>query len=348
MGAVVRRDDRTYVRVDDIGAAIAVLDGDGRVVVASPAAIALFDRLRLPFALNAPVAPELGRELAATPMGEALTWRQEDGDGIVGYTRYTLGDDHTLLLFREITEMQRALTRRLHQQRLEATGRLVAHIAHDLRAPLSSIVYNTDLLARRELPSGTVELLHDTQLAAEQLRRTIAGLLDFVRLGPPVTSTMSLRELLDRVSSLLRSVFRAGHHELTVTLHDERVCVCGNPIAIEQILVNLLMNATEAANGGPVRIAVTSELVARTTAPRTWLALDDMVRIRVTDDGPGIPLDRRPKMFEAFVTSKPDGTGIGLAVSREAATALGGDLVLEDSSAGASFALVLPVTEATS
>lgn len=61
------------------------------------------------------------------------------------------------------------------------------------------------------------------------MRRTIAGLLDFVRLGPPVTATQSLRDTFDRVSSLLRSVFRAGAHELHIELHNKQVRLRGNP-----------------------------------------------------------------------------------------------------------------------
>jgi hypothetical protein len=75
--------------------------------------------------------------------------------------------------------------------------------------------------------------LREAQLGADQMRRTIAGLLDFVRLGPPVTATQSLRDTFDRVSSLLRSVFRAGAHELHIELHIElhnkQVRLRGNP-----------------------------------------------------------------------------------------------------------------------
>lgn len=345
--AITHRDERTWLRLDQIGAAIAVLDREGCVVDASPAAVRLLRHFGLPLIPGSPIPGELAIELGRAPIGEAISWRRADVDGILGCTRYELGAEHVLVLIREITEQQRALSRRLHSQRLESAGRLVAHIAHDLRAPLSSIVYNTDLLAKRAAEgapaAGTAELLHDTQVAADQLRRTIAGLLDFVRVGPPVTETLALREVIDRVASLLRSAFRAGHHDLAIELHDDQVCVCGNPIAIEQIVVNLLVNATEAAGGAPVKVRITSEAVAPGHGRQPWRAVDEMVRIRVADDGPGIPADRRHAVFEPFATWKPEGTGLGLTVAREAAASLGGHLGLEDSAAGACFALVLPV-----
>jgi signal transduction histidine kinase len=350
--ALQQRDERTYLRLDEIGAAMVVLDLDDHLVAASPAAVRLLARFQLEVTAGSPLPGDLRRELASAPLGEAIMWRRPEVDGVLGCTRYGLGAEHCLLLIREITEQQRALSRRLHQQRLESTGRLVAHIAHDLRAPLSSIVYNTDLLANRAqdvgLGSATAELLHDTQVAADQLRRTIAGLLDFVRVGPPVTETLALRDIVDRVASLLRSVFRSGHHELAVALHDDQVCVCGNPIAIEQIVVNLLVNATEAAAGAPVRVRITSERVAPRPGKQPWRALDEMVLIRVADDGPGIPYDRRHAVFEPFVTWKADGTGLGLTLASEAAASLGGHLALEESKAGASFALVLPVARPSS
>jgi signal transduction histidine kinase len=259
-----------------------------------------------------------------------------------------MSEGRRLLLMREITEQQRALSQRMHRQRLEETGRLAALMAHDLRSPLSSIVYNVDLLQTRagELSASARELLHETQLAADQMRRTIEGLLDFVRLGPPVTSTQSLRAIFDRVSSLLRPVFRAGAHVLRRELHDEHVQVRGNPLTIEQILVNLLVNATE-ASGGPVHVHITSEQI-RTAEPGTqaWRPGDDMVLIRIADDGPGIPTELAASVFEPFVTSKPQGTGLGLTIAREAAQSLGGQVALEDSEVGCVMAVVLPAVRA--
>ncbi|HEY0190680.1 MAG TPA: HAMP domain-containing sensor histidine kinase [Kofleriaceae bacterium] len=276
-----------------------------------------------------------------------ITWRPKtELDAVIGCTRYQMGEDRDLLLMREITEQQRALSRRMHRQRLEETGRIAALMAHDLRTPLSSIVYNVDVLASRagELGSATAqELLHETKLAADQMRRAIAGLLDFVRLGPPVTSVQSLREIFDRVSSLLRPMFRAGSHELRCDLADDQVRIRGNPLTLEQIFVNLLMNAMEAGTQ-PVHIQITAEPISAAAAglwPRRASA-DAMVLIRVIDDGPGIPPDLAGTVFEPFATSKASGTGLGLTIAREAAQSLGGQLNLERTTSGCAFAVVLP------
>jgi len=335
-----------HLRLSEIGAPLAVLDADARVLDATPTACALMTRFQLSTDLPAPLPTDLVRELASAPLGAPIMWRpRAELDAVLSCTRYELGAERALLIMREITEQQRALTQRLHQQRLEATGRLAAMMAHDLRSPLSSIVYNVDLLLARTgdlAHPATHELLHESQVAADQMRRTIAGLLDFVRLGPPVTSTQSLREIFDRVQSLLRPVFRAGKHELHTELHDEHVLLRGNPITIEQIFVNLLVNATEATDG-PVHVLIRSSHVpAAAPGQRPWRAIDDMVMVRVSDDGPGIPPELLATVFDPFVTSKPSGTGLGLTVAREAAQSLGGHLALEPGGTGCTFSVILP------
>jgi signal transduction histidine kinase len=320
----------SFVRLHDVGVAMAVLASSGQLVSVTPAAAQLLRRFELPVESPATLPANLARELASAPLGEAIIWRHPSADhgAVLGCTRYSLGSEHLLLLMREITEQQRALSQQLHRQRLEATGRLISHIAHDLRAPLSSIIYNVDLLAKRSAPG--LEELSNIQIAADALRDTIAGLLDFVRLGPPAVSTQSIGRLFERVSSLLRPAFRHGKHELAIALHDEAARVRGNSIAIEQIFLNLIINATE-SRAERVRVRIASEHVGRN------------VVIRVADDGPGIPPDRRDTVFDEFVTSKPHGTGLGLTVARDAAIALGGDLVLEPSATGCCFAVALPL-----
>ncbi len=335
------------LHLGDISAPLAVLDSGARVLDATPSAVALLSRFQLASKLPAPLAPDLARELASTPFGVPITWRPKtELDAVIGCTRYQMGEDRDLLLMREITEQQRALSRRMHRQRLEETGRIAALMAHDLRTPLSSIVYNVDVLATRagELGAASArELLHETKLAADQMRRAIAGLLDFVRLGPPVTSVQSLREVFDRVSSLLRPIFRAGDHALRCELADDQVLVRGNPLTIEQIFVNLLMNAMESVDR-PVRIHITAEPITAAAAglwPRR-AGGDAMVLVRVADDGPGIPDDLAGSVFEPFTTSKAHGTGLGLTIAREAAQTLGGQLTLERGTGGCVFAVVLP------
>ncbi len=322
--------DAAYIRLRDVGVPMLVLGPNHVIADLTAPAEVMLGKFGLP---KDRLLPVLAAELHNALLGEAIIWRPSgDGGPVLGCTRYWLGERHHLMLMREITEQQRAMSHRMHQQRLEEIGKLVAHIAHDLRAPLASIVYNADLLARRD----SNELVSEIQIAAENLKLTIAGLLDFVRLGPPINTTTSLGELCERVSSLLRPLFRAGQHELSIALHDAGICVSGNLLGIEQLFVNLLVNAIEASTR-PVRIEVTSEAAKSPSG--------EAVVVRVRDDGPGVPPELRERLFDAFVTSKANGTGLGLTLAREVASSLGGQIVLEDTAAGCSFAVTLPTTQ---
>jgi signal transduction histidine kinase len=268
-------------------------------------------------------------------VGVAVQWRSSGaGHLLLGCTRYALAGEGWRLVMRESGQKQNLLARQLHRQRLEALGRLVATTAHDLRSPLSSIVFNSDVLVNRveELPPERVrEAVTDIKSAALRLRSTIDYLLDYVRLGPPLPSEVSLKEIVARMQSLLRPRLRAGGHRLVHSPAPESDRVLANPLAVEQMFVNLVMNAIEAARG-PVTVRLSSSLQG------------DMLRTVVEDDGPGIPAEYRLQVFDPFFTTKPDGTGIGLSAAREAARAAGGDVQLVRWTDGAAFAVLLPAS----
>jgi signal transduction histidine kinase len=229
------------------------------------------------------------------------------------------------------------LAYRLHQQRLETLGRVVATAVHDLRAPLSSIVFGIDVLERRDgglSVSRKREIVSDVKIAAFRLRETIDCLLDFVRLGPPMPSEVSIEQVLSRLQSLLRPQLRLGPHELVVSVESD-VRVSGNLLTIEQIFVNLILNSLEAAQG-PVTVNVSTRIEGA------------QLRIVVEDNGPGIRPDHRQLVFEPMFTTKAHGVGLGLSSARESARSVGGDILLERWVHGAAFAVLLPLCGATS
>ncbi len=263
--------------------------------------------------LPQPLPAVFWRELSATPPGEAMQWISSPAaDARLGCTRYELGPNHFLLLMREVSEKQRVLAQRLHKQRLEATGRLVAGIAHDVRNSLSAIVFNVEMLDERmHEPDAIRQSLAEIRAATLSLRRTVDGLLDFARLGPPRNVDVSLVEVYGRVMSLLRGMLRGCPHVFVQQL-DPAVRVKANVITLEQVLVNLIVNALE-ANPRGTRITVWSEPA---TAPDG--SAGRFVKLRVVNEGARIPPGVHARLFEPFFTTKENGTGLGLAVSREA------------------------------
>ena len=213
-------------------------------------------------------------------------------------------------------------------------GRWMTTAVHDLRTPLASIVFHAHLLRGRGegLRAGDRnEHLEQICAAADRLQAALNGLLEFARPGPRATQAVSLREVLDRVCSLLRPALREGGHALCDDLGPGADWAYGASLVVEQVLINLVLNGIESAPG-PRAVVVLGERAG------------DVVRLVVEDDGAGVPEALRERLFEPFFTTKPEGTGVGLATAREAARELGGDVAYEPIGGrrGARFVLTLP------
>jgi two-component system NtrC family sensor kinase len=217
-------------------------------------------------------------------------------------------------------------------ERMATAARLAVMVAHDLRTPLASILLNLDVLGDRwrELPGEEVQsCIQESWQAAQQLRVVIEGMLDMVRVGPQPAREISLREVLLRVLGLVRPLARARGHAITIELGDDAASVRGNLVTVEQIFLNLLLNAAEASRS-PLSIQVSSRRVG------------GLIEVRVADDGPGIPAEHRARLFQTAFTTKPNGTGMGLDIARDAARLSGGSLELEETAVGACFVARLP------
>jgi signal transduction histidine kinase len=330
--------DGEYVRVRDIGGAVAVCDDAGRVHALTPAAAALFERLDVPIPeLPAPLPSSLSEAIDAVPAGEAAIWTPNGADDTsrLGCTRYALGEGTSVLVMKEVSEKYRALSARLDQERFEATHRLVASIAHDMRAPLGTILLNANTL-KEQTKTASSDLraaVDDIDLATNRLCRLIDGLLDFARIGPPVRDIVSIRDVLGAVTRILHPSIEAGNHGLSKDLASDALWVVANRFVLEQILVNLVLNSLQ-SDSESVTVELRTERVG------------DRIRVLVLDDGPGVPEEVRSSIFKRFYTTKPDGTGLGLTSSRESARQLGGDLWLDESADRTCFVLELPADPA--
>ncbi|MCB9595119.1 MAG: HAMP domain-containing histidine kinase [Sandaracinaceae bacterium] len=338
-----RRDgwDGARLGLEGLDLPAVVIDREGRLGGASPRGRALLQAFGCEPAEVAPLHPDLLATLDAAPLGDAVVWSPGGtlDDASLGCARHRLGDEHYLVVMRELTHKNRELTRRLHQQRLEVTGRLVASLVHDLRAPLASMVFSGEMLMGRIegfSAAEIAEMVADIVASGRRLRQIVDSLLGFARASSEDEAS-HLDDVLDRVSSLVRPVLRERGHTLRTYVAPGARRVRGAGLMIEQIVVNLVLNAAEAADE-PIEIVVTA---APEEARPGW------VRVRVMDEGPGIPEAVRGRVFQPFFTTKPTGTGLGLTTGREAAREQGGDLVLDDDEGtGASFSLYLSVEPA--
>ncbi len=331
------------IDIDTVEAPIALCTSAGRLRGVTPLARELLRRLSIADQAPGFLPEDLWRLLERTPTGEAVEWRPPGArDDVLGCTRYVAASGSYLLLMREVSAKHVALAERLQRQRLEATERLVASIARDLRGSVASVVYSANFLessgstVTREV---LVETLHDICEASQSLKLTVDALLDYARLGPSVSVPVPLRDVLDRVQAFLRAHYRDGAHRLRVDVAPHAEWVRGNPIVIEQIFINLLLNSVE-SSPGPRCVALTAF-----PAPLPGRSASDgqsYVCVRVWDDGPGIPSNLREFIFDPFFTTKQQRTGLGLAMARQAAESLEGTLILTDDQSGTCFAVYLP------
>ncbi|MEO8900419.1 MAG: HAMP domain-containing sensor histidine kinase [Polyangiaceae bacterium] len=348
MGEVGILDDATPgssrgLDIETVEAPIALCSNLGHVQLATPSALALLRRISLIDSSVLSVSPDLWRALERENVGETVVWRPPGSrQDVLSCTRYYAARGSYLLLLIEVSAKHARLAERLHRQQLSVTERLVASIAHDIRSSVASVVYSADFLevgGGALAPTVMSETLSDLTKASANLQLTVDALLDYARLGPSVSVSVSLREVLNRAQGSLRTHYREGAHRLRVDVAPRAEWVRGNPIAIEQIFVNLLLNAAEASSA-PRCVIVTAFPALLPQAPRVGSAL--YVCIRVWDDGPGIPAELRQLVFDPFFTTKNESSGMGLSVARQAAESLDGVLELTDDESGTCFSLFLP------
>jgi signal transduction histidine kinase len=280
--------------------------------------------------------------LEQVALGEAIEWRPRNNPGTLGCTRYEASRGGFLLLMREVSDKQAALVQTLNRERFASTSRLIASVAHDVRSSVASIVYGADFLEERAT-SMAVDTLHETVRdicdATRRMSLTVDALLDYARLGPAIAVPVSLREVLSRAQGLLRSSFCDGAHRLRVVLASQADWVRGNPVIVEQILVNVLLSAVECADG-PGLVTVTSERLSDATVgpPGQW------VLVRVCIDGAN-SAERALSHLASSPIARGQGVSLALTDARDAIEGYGGSFDCERTHTGACFVLSLPRSE---
>jgi signal transduction histidine kinase len=232
-----------------------------------------------------------------------------------------------------------ALERRLrHAQRLALIGQLSATVAHQVGSPLNVVLGR----ARYALKQGghderTARHLEEIAAGAERISSVIEGLLSQARRVRGPAGSVDLGDLARETVRFLEAECERARVVASVRA-EEGVVVGGNRDELEQVILNLAMNALQAQpGGGRLEIAV-----KRQRGPGGEPAAE----VTVTDAGPGVPDALRERIFEAFFTTKPasEGTGLGLAICDELVRRRGGTLSVEDAPGqGACFRVSLPL-----
>ncbi len=242
-----------------------------------------------------------------------------------------------VLVFKDVTDEREVSRRLFHAEKMAAVGQLAGGVAHEINNPLGGILAFAQLMSREgnRTPDDQENLRLITD-AAVRAKKIVESLLHFSRRPREEKEPVDLPRVVDEALFLLQSQLKSGRIE--VVREYEPAVATANANQVQQIVVNLVVNAIQAMNGEG-RIVVS-----------TGGAGPGRVRLQVTDTGPGMKPEVARRVFEPFFTTKAEGqgTGLGLSICYQIAEEHGGSIRLETvPERGASFLLELPAAPAS-
>jgi signal transduction histidine kinase len=227
-----------------------------------------------------------------------------------------------------------------HINRFAMAGELTATIAHEINQPLGAILANietAELMVKSSSPDlqEIGEILADVRRDDVRASEVIGRLRSLLKKAPFELKDVDLNDVARETVQFLTALATARQVDLVSLIAPESLPVRGDSIQLQQVILNLIVNAMDAMSGMPVaerRIKVTTARDGHSAS------------LSVSDSGPGIPIDQIKRLFEPFFTTKPQGMGMGLSIARTIVEAHGGQLSAENlAGRGAAFRITLPL-----
>jgi PAS domain S-box-containing protein len=231
----------------------------------------------------------------------------------------------------DITSRKTAESKLLEQAALTQLGQLAAVVAHEVRNPLGGIRGSLQVI-ESGLARGAQErdIIHSIIKRIDQLGKAMENLLLYARPQPANLGPVHVGAVVAEVTTIAGAPDASRGPAVTLTGQD--AVVRADPEMMRAVLLNLLLNASQAAPGQQAEIET--------------LSSDGLCRIRVLDRGPGVPAEVRDRIFEPFVTARSGGTGLGLAIAKRLIEAQDGTISLLDREGGGTIAeIVLPLAK---
>ncbi len=217
----------------------------------------------------------------------------------------------------------------VRNQKMLVVGELTNSIMHDLKSPMSIITGTAEVLREKHEDSETKQLCRLIEMQVKRVQEMSSEVLDFVKGSTTIIQKqVNLKTLLPYFGLLNEEYFNRQGIQLVV--HPIDISLHADPDKLVRVMQNLANNAAQAMpDGGKIEIRAE--------------ALESVVKIYVSDDGPGIPEDIRDQLFEPFVgEGKHGGTGLGTTIAQSLVQTHGGQLSFETSSEGTTFTIALP------
>jgi signal transduction histidine kinase len=319
--------------VQHIGVGLLAFTADGEVALINTAAKRL---LSIGHLINIKsleqVSPSLVHTLFAMKSGNKVLVKieihKEPLQLVVSATELKLrGQTHTLVSLQNIQS-------ELDEKEVEAWQQLIRVLTHEIMnsiTPISSLASTVNEMLK-SLPEHehhqdalSSDVIRDVQGAIQTIEKRSQRLLQFVdayrllaRIPPPQFQIVSTKDLFAQVEQLMQQRLAESGIVLTTRIEPESLELTADPGLIEQVLINLLLNAADALQNVPQPVISLSAFIGER----------GRVTLEVTDNGPGIPKEVQEKIFVPFFTTKPNGSGIGLSLSRQIMRLHGGIILV--------------------
>jgi two-component system sensor histidine kinase FlrB len=333
--------------LDALPAGVVVLDGDGRIAHCNRVAADLlgeplnglswFEVIRRAFA-------------AQSRLGDL---RLVDGRMVALATNPLEGEPGQVILINEVTDARAVQALVQRQQRLASMGEMAAALAHQIRTPLStSLLYVSQLENCGPTSAAQRRGIGKIRASLDHLDKLVRDMLMFARGGSLATENFSAASLVDAFRNMSASLVHAAGCRLEIIDDSGNAMLRGNQEALIAILQNLLENAIQACSGGEQATdggdtGATEHRRGHLCFMARRLAGLESIEFLLKDDGPGIDAAVRGRILEPFFTTKPHGTGLGLAVAQAVAHAHDGVLWIEsEPGSGTVVGIRLPLAAA--
>ena len=252
-----------------------------------------------------------------------------------------------LELYSDVTGERQIQSKMLQTEKMAALGQLVSGIAHELNNPLTSIMGYAQLLLGHGLPPARLSEARNVYHEAERARRIVKNLLYFARENKPERTRVDLNEIVERTLALRSYELKVENIMVECDLAPSLPQTMADPYQLQQVVLNLVVNAEQALLEGRGRghVWIRTKHVIQSVGDRS----EHRILLEVSDDGPGIPPEIASRVFDPFFTSKPSGvgTGLGLSIVYGIVHQHGGEVTLESQpGTGTRFVVDLPVVAA--
>jgi two-component system sensor histidine kinase PilS (NtrC family) len=301
-------------------------------------------------------APALSSALEKAVIGQERVTRGEAAITVngrtfpIGFTTTTMTADGTpgnmsgTVIFQDISDNKRLEELRLRAERLEAVAELSASLAHEIKNPLASIRSAVEQLGRRERATEDERVLATLIVReSDRLSRLLSEFLDFARVRVTRGERVNMGEVAQAAVRLADThPDRKSGVTVTCVIPTETLLVEGDEDLLHRAIFNITLNAVQAAPADSGRVTVEVSRLNIEQIPTGVPIEVSAVALRVSDNGPGIPIELRERVFDPFFTTKTGGTGLGLPIVHRAIEAHRGFVFMDSSPKGTRFTVLLP------